>query len=127
MLEHLHQRAVAILAPAQTATLSTFGPADIQADLFPCEAVDIYLYLRVPRTSDHLLNLEDNPEAVITTPEWQLRGRARVVPHPDLPRDLKLLNAPGLEWEDVICVEPQRLQIRPSECCENYETIEFDV
>ncbi len=126
MLDHLRQRARQVLAAAPTATLSTCGPADIQAGVFPCETLELALYLRVPRSSDHLLNLENSPKVVITTLDWQLRGRAHLVPCSDLPRDLKLLDQPGLEWEEVICVEPERLQIRPRDSSEYCETIEFD-
>ena len=126
MLEHLRQRAVETLASTDTVTLSTFGPADIQAGMFPCEAVDVHLYLRVPRTSDHLLNIENNPEAVVTALAWHLRGRARIIPREKLMRELKLLDAPGVEWEEIICIEPERLQISSSGETGYQETIEFD-
>jgi hypothetical protein len=126
MLEHLRQRVIETLASAKAVTLSTFGPADIQADVFPCESIDTELYLSVPRTSDHWLNLENNPAVVITTPTWQLRGMAQILAPHEVPLQLSLLRMPDAAWEEVVRIDPIRLQIRP--CLESTysETIEFD-
>src|SRR5512138_1773898 len=79
MLSHLRQRIATTLAPTDSATLATNGPAGLQADLFPCVARGTQLYLLLPCTSDHLLNLDYDPAAVVTAAGWQVRGRARVL------------------------------------------------
>ncbi len=58
----------------RTAVLATSGPAGVQASEFPCEAIDLNLYLLVPQTSDHLFNLEHDSAVTLLTPEWELRG-----------------------------------------------------
>ena len=126
MLEHLRRRVVETLASAKVATLSTCGPADIQADVFPCESIGTELYVSVPRASDHLLNLENNAEVVITTPTWQLRGAAHILARREIPPQLALLRAPDAAWEEVVHIHPERLQIRPCLESAHHETIEFD-
>jgi hypothetical protein len=109
VLQHLRQRVVEALAGAGSVTLSTYGPADIQAGVFDCAAVDLTLYLLVPRTSDHLFNLEHNPQVVVTTEAWQLRGMASIAA--DREADLPLLQRPDVAWYEVVAVQPTRLQI----------------
>ena len=66
MLTHLRRHVAATLAPTHSATLATSGPAGLQADLLPCVARGTRLYLLLPCTSDHLLNLDYDPAAVVT-------------------------------------------------------------
>jgi hypothetical protein len=124
MLNHLHQRVTETLSAAKAATLSTYGAAGIQANVFPCEAVEAALYLLVPRTSDHLFNLEYNPEVVVTTETWQLRGTACIAP--DRPAGLVLLQQPDAAWCEVVAVHPTRLQIEWPDGLGYAETIDMD-
>jgi hypothetical protein len=123
MLNHLRQRVIETLSSAKAATLSTHGAAGIQANVFPCEAIDLILYLLVPRTSDHLFNLEQNPEVVVTTETWQVRGPARIAPGP--PAGLALLQQPDAAWCEVVVVHPQRLQIERPGGSGHAETIDI--
>jgi hypothetical protein len=109
MLNHLRQRVMEILSAAGTVTLSTHGAAGIQANVFPCETVEMTLYLLIPHTSDHLFNLEHNHEVVVTTEAWQVRGVAYIVPY--RPVGLALLQQPDAAWCEVVAVRPMRLQI----------------
>jgi hypothetical protein len=124
MLNHLRQRVTETLSAARTATLSTHGAAGIQANVFPCEAVETTLYLLVPRTSDHLFNLEYNPEVVITAETWQVRGVACIAP--DRPAGLLLLQQPDAAWCEVVAIRPTRLQIEWSGGFGYAETIDID-
>ena len=124
MLNHLRQRVTETLSAATAATLSTHGAAGIQASIFPCESVDLGLYLLVPRTSDHLFNLEYNPEAVVTTETWQVRGIARIA-H-ECPVSLALLGLPDAAWCEVVMVCPTRLQIEWPGGSGHAETIDMD-
>jgi hypothetical protein len=123
MINHLHQRVVDTLSAAATATLATQGPAGLQANTFPCEAVELVLYVLVPRTSDQLFNLEQNPEVVVTAEGWQLRGTARIAA--DHPAGLALLGQPEAPYCEVVEIHPARLQIE-REGTGHAETIDVD-
>jgi len=124
MLSHLRQRAADALAAAASATLSSHGPAGIQVNVFPCEARELVLYLLVPRTSDHLFNLESESEVVVWTESWQARGRGYLVP--ESPAGLALLERPDAAWCQVVAVYPSRLQIERSSGSEYAETIDIN-
>jgi hypothetical protein len=124
VLQHLRQRVVETLAGAGSVTLSTYGPAEIQTDVFSCAAVDLTLYVLVPRTSDHLFNLENNPQVVVTTETWQLRGTARVAGQH--PAGLALLHRPDAGWCELVEIRAMRLQIKRSEGRGYAETFDID-
>jgi hypothetical protein len=124
VLNHLRQRVTETLSSARVATLSTHGAAGIQANVFPCESVGLGLYLLVPRTSDHLFNLEQNPEVVVTTEAWQLRGVGCIAS--EHPAELGLLQLPDAAWCEVLAVRPRRLQIEPQGSLSHAETIDID-
>jgi hypothetical protein len=126
MLDHLKQRVARILASTEKATLSTSGPAGIQARIFPCEAVEVCLYLLVPGTSDHLLNLEQNPFAVVSTPGWQLRGTARALPQQGVPADLQLPRSPAGTGCVLVEIRASQLQIYRRNGWGFSETIDID-
>lgn len=111
MLDHLKRRVARILASAKTVTLSTSGPAGIQARQFPCEANGLALYLLLPGTSDHLLNLEKDALFVVSTSGWQLRGRAEVLPLTAGPDSLLLPHLPAAVGCVLVKIEPSQLQI----------------
>jgi hypothetical protein len=125
MLNHLRQHIAATLEQARSATLATSGPAGLQAHVVPCAANGIQLYLLLPRTSDHLLNLEHDPAVVVTTAEWQVSGRARVVTEAGCATAL-LLKAPDAPWSVVIEVQPRRVSIAQREGWGAAETIDLE-
>jgi hypothetical protein len=124
VLQHIRQRVVEALAGTSTVTLSSYGPAGIQAAVFACEATGVTLYLLVPRTSDHLFNLEHNPNVVATAETWQLRGTARVAEQ--RPAGLALLQEPDASWCELVEIQPARLQIGRSEGGGYAETFDID-
>lgn len=126
MLDHLKQRVARILASTDKATLSTSGPAGIQARIFPCEARELYLYLLVPGTSDHLLNLEQSPSAVVSTPGWQLRGNGKALPPQVGPTNLQLPHAPQATGCILVEFQPTQLQIYRKDGWGFIETIDID-
>jgi hypothetical protein len=73
MLDYARQRTIEALRSYRKAVLATSGPAGLQASEFPCEALDLNLYLLVPQTSDHLFNLEHASTVTLLTPGWELR------------------------------------------------------
>ena len=123
MLDHLRDRVTQTLAKTQTATLATFGPADIQANVFPCEGLGTTLYLLVPRTSDHLLNIESNPRVVATAIGWQAQGQAEVLSA--CPPALMLGQRPDAQWCCVIQMALHRLHIAADDQGGPCETIDL--
>lgn len=125
MLDHLHQRAVELLAPVNVATLSTCGLAGIQAEVLPCEARGIVLYLLVPPGSEHLYNLEQNQSVVVTAGNWQMRGCGRLVRLAEAPPDLELLASSQSIGCALVAVRPRRLHIGRANGWGFSETIDF--
>ena len=123
MLNHLRERVTETLSGVRTATLSTHGAAGIQASVFPCACAGLRLYLLVPRTSDHLFNLEHNSQVVVTTETWQLRGVATITA--ERPAELALLHKPDAAWCEVVMVHPTRLQIEWPGGAGHAETIDI--
>src|SRR5262245_58738017 len=74
MLDKLRAEALALIAATPHCTLSTTGPAGVQASVVACMVRDACVYLLVPSTADHLFNLEHTMEVVLTATLWQLRG-----------------------------------------------------
>src|SRR3954453_20628505 len=76
MLHKLRAEALALIAATPHCTLSTFGPAGVQASVVECLVREDCVYVLVPSSVDHLFNLEHELEVVLTSPLWQLRGAA---------------------------------------------------
>lgn len=111
MLDHLSRRIAETLVGATDVTLATCGPAYIQAGFVPCAAQGMRLYVLVPRTSDHLFNIENQPAVVAATRLWELRGLAQVIDVAEAPDDLWLLHVPQAKWSSLVQISPTRLQI----------------
>jgi hypothetical protein len=123
MLDHLKQRVVDTLAATRSATLATVGPADLQVNVFPCETAGGVLFVLVPRTSDHLLNIEYNPAVVVTSEGWQLRGAAEILAA--CPSELALGRHQDAAWCSVVRIAPERLHIVPADGVSYDETIDI--
>lgn len=126
MLDHLRKRVVETLAPVRSATLSTYGPAELQATLLHCEAADLRLYFLIPGTSDHLVNLEHQINVVVTTSEWQLRGVAFVLDTDAYPAALELLQREDARWSRLVEIRPIRLNVRRRNGWGYNETIDVE-
>lgn len=123
MLDKLRDRAAQVLAQTDLCTLATTGPAGLQASIVRCAGRGITLYLLVPDTSDHLFNLESEPEVAVTTETWRLRGMAEIVKDsPDV------FSADQSQWHTVVKVTPVRLHILSAKggTANHTETIDFD-
>jgi hypothetical protein len=113
VLRQLRLRASEALSAEQQIVLSTVGPAEIQAESLPCEAVGLALYVLVARTSDLLFNLESNTLVVATADTWQMRGVARLLRPGECPDGLALASTPETEWSQLVEIRPTQLQLRP--------------
>jgi hypothetical protein len=125
MLDYARQRVSEVLRIPCRVVLATSGPAGIQAGEFPCEAIDLDLYLLVPKTSDHLFNLEHDSTVTLLTAEWELKGQAQIIPPGVSDLRLGILREPGADWCVLVRIDPWRLQIRREEGWGNLETIDL--
>ena len=128
MLGTLRAEALALIAATPNCTLSTIGPAGVQASIVACVVRDDCVYVLVPSTVDHLFNLEHELEVVLTSTLWQLRGAALALGEADgrhgtAPDDI------NAHASDVGCtlveVFPFRMHLEPAGWRRYRETIDF--
>jgi hypothetical protein len=124
MLSHLRQHVTTALQSTHRATLATNGPAGLQAQVVPCAASGLQLFLLLPRTSEHLLNLEQNPAAVVATEHWQVSGNARIATAAECPA--ALLRTPDASWSEVVIIRPTRVSIAQRAGWGAVETIDLE-
>lgn len=127
MLEPLRQQVSAALASTSAATIATSGPGGLHADSYPCEALNLRLYLLLPRTSDHLVNLENDSSVVVLTERWRLHGEGHVLPADNYPEPLALQKSPDAKWRVVVEVRPTRLELEPEGGWGYRETIDLNL
>lgn len=130
MLDQLRTEALALIAARPNCTLSTYGPAGIQASIVSCIVRATCIYILIPSATDQLFNLEHELELVLTTRRWQLRGAALVLeyrptPYPATPADLS-------DWAHrngaaLVEVFPLRIHIEPYGKHRHRETIDFGI
>ena len=130
MLSKLRAEALALIAATPYCTLSTSGPAGVQASVVACLVREDCVYVLVPSSVDHLFNLEHELEAVLTTPFWQLRGAALVLGaadglHGTAPPNISKQAAPA--GYTLIEVFPIRMHLEPAGRRRYRETIDFSV
>ncbi len=123
MLDYARERACEVLKIPRTAVLATDGPAGLQLSALPCQADGVVVYLLLPKTSDHIFNLEHNPAVTLLATAWELKGEARIVSRDK--QDLDLLREPLAEWSVLVQVTPTRIQILGSQGWGNAETIDL--
>ncbi len=115
LLNYLRRRVAETLAPVQRAVLTTWGPADIQAGEYACEALGLNLYLAVPLASDHLFNLETRSRVVVLGDGWRLHGTARCIARDAAPASLRLARAIDPRRTALVEVWPTRFDIEGSD------------
>ena len=125
MLDYARQHAIETLSLPRRVILATSGPAGVQAGEFPCEAKGLALYLLVPRTSDHLFNLEHNATASLLSGGWELKGEATLLATSAPGIDLDLLKDPAAQWCVLVRIDPVRIQIKREGGWGNIETIDL--
>lgn len=135
MLDHLRQKAAQTLASVDSVIFSSFGPADIQISRVASESDDLTLYVFIPSSSDHLLNLECRREVVIAVDEWELQGTARLVASDEIPAVINLSGystnpnrpfcARNQTWGCTVEIRPTRLTFHSPIGQGNIETIDF--
>jgi hypothetical protein len=86
--------------------------------------VETELFVLVPRASDHLFNIETQPEVVVIGENWNLKGQARLAPPPDWPPELG--RHPEAKWSSVLVIHPTRLNLLARDTGSPTETIDID-
>jgi hypothetical protein len=125
MINYALERAIEILKTAHAATLGTTGPAGVQVSEFPCEAVELDLYLLLPRTSDHLFNLERDCRVALHTDQWEVTGKGRTLSPAESWPQIALLPQTGAAWHVLVKVVPSQIQILRAEGWGPSETIDL--
>jgi len=125
MLDYAHQRIREVLKIPPSAVLVTNGPAGVQASEFPCEAADLTLYVYVPKTSDHLFNLEYVPGVNLLSSSWEIKGDAKIVSPDEVEVELDLMHTQDVDLYVLVQVEPVQVQIRREGGWGNLETIDL--
>lgn len=125
MLDDLRRHAANLLGAMAQVTLLTWGPAELQAVVAPCEARGLRLYALVPHTADLLFNLEHRPQILAVSSALQLQGTARVLTPEAYPPDLALLAAPEQAWSALVVVTPTRLHRPGADATVVAETIDL--
>lgn len=128
MLDHLRQRVIEAMLPINSVSLATYGPAGLQAGQYPCESVGLQLFIILPVTSDHLLNLENRPDVVASTSTWQMRGLAVILDKAASPPELHLLDdISKAQWNHLLEINPTQFNIRRDDGLGFSETIDIDI
>ena len=116
MKTYLEQHVVEQFARYKSATLATFGEAGLQLSRVDYLSQYLRLYLLLPHGSDHLFNMEQQPEIILLSPSWRLNGRiAGVYRNPV---------APPQHWH-IVEVCPVQLHILSEKGYSSVETIDF--
>jgi hypothetical protein len=117
MNKHLQHRVEEHLTQYNLAILATCGAAGPQISSVTFHVQNLRLYLLLSDGSDHLFNLETQPELVMLAPTWKLNGRGTVV------QDSTMVA--GQPWQVVVQVEPVQLHILSKDGHSSAETIDF--
>lgn len=125
MISYARERALEILKTACTAVLATNGESGVQVSEFPCEAIELDLYLLLPQTSDHLFNLEQDDRVALHTSQWEVTGKGRALsPEEEWPM-VSLLPETGTACYVLVKVVPNQLQVLRSGGWGPAETIDL--
>ncbi len=124
-MNYARQRAIEALKSACTTVLATSGPAGLLESEHPCEAIELDLYVLLPRTSDHLFNLEQDRHVALLTGEWGLRGTGCALSPQDVQPELRRLQPLLNEWYVLVKVEPIQVQLRRPDGWGPLETIDL--
>ncbi len=125
MFDYAQQRALEVLGTPHTAVLVTTGPAGVQVGEFPCAASGLRIDLLVPRTSDHLFNLEHNTTVTLLIARCEVMGTAQIVSREAVDVAGDLLRNPAANWCVCVRVDVLQVQLRNEAGWGNRETIDL--
>jgi hypothetical protein len=125
MLDYARYRAIEILKITRQVILVTGGLTGLQVGEYPCESIELTLYLLLPGTCDHLFNLETNSKVTLLSAAWELRGEAQVLPPDTCEPKLELTREPEAKWYRLVRVDPLQIQVRRQAGWGALETIDL--
>jgi hypothetical protein len=111
MLDYTRQRAAEVLRIPRTVVLATSGPAGMQVSELHYEALELEIYLLVPKTSDHLFNLEYDSDVTLLTAGWELKGKAHILSSGESDLQMNLLRELESEWYMLVRVDPFQVHV----------------
>jgi len=126
MLDYSRQKVRTLLRQAGKVVMATAGPGGVQAGEYPCEADGLTLFIMVPRTSDHLYNLEFDARVTVLAGEWELQGWARAAAPDELPETLTGVHNPEAQWSTWVAVAPRVIRIHAEHGWGYSESIDLD-
>ncbi len=126
MLNELRQRIIDALARTELATLATTGLAGLQVTTCACEARQLMVYLYVPKASEHLVNIGDNPTVIVSTNTWRLRAKAHVLRPEEALLAGVTLDGDRSEWYALLELKMDRFEFIYPDGSGAYETIDLE-
>jgi hypothetical protein len=125
MINYARERAREILRTKYRAVLATTGAAGVLVSEFPCEAIELDLYLLLPRTSDHLFNLEQDGRVAVHTDQWELTGKGRALSLEEKWPQISVLPKTGAACYVLVKVAPSQIQVLRAEGWGPAETVDL--
>lgn len=130
MLDKLRAEALALIGTTPDCTLSTIGPAGVQASVVGCIVHEDCIFILIPSTVDHLFNIKHAMEVVLTSTLWQLRGAALALGrenglHGTVPPEISA--RASVEGYTLVEVFPLRIHLEAAGPRRYRETIDFDM
>jgi len=126
MINYSRERALEIIKTAHTAILASIGPSGVQVSEFPCENVGQDIYLLLPRTSDHLFNLEKDDKIALHTEKFDLTGKGQVLISEDQWPRISLVPKTGTSWYVLLKIVPGQIHVLRKEGWGPAETIDLN-
>lgn len=126
MLDYSHKSVIDALKIPKRVIMATNGPAGLLASEFICESDELKLYILIPKTSDHLFNLESDLSVSLVTDVWELKGQAHILIIPPADLDLHLLNEPDYMWCTLVRIDPNQIHFLRKDGQGNIETIDLN-
>ena len=111
MINYAREKAIKIMENSKSAIMATTGPSGLQIGELPCEAAELTIYFLIPRTSDHLFNLEQNSQVVLHTDQWELTGQGEIIPDAKKWPNISLVTPGSAMWYVLVKVIPSKIQV----------------
>lgn len=125
MLDYSHKSAIDALKIPRRVIMATNGPAGLLASEFFCESADMKLYVLVPKTSDHLFNLENDNSVSLVTDAWELKGQAQILSETPADLHLNIFIEPNSEWCTLVRIAPRQIHFLRNKGWGNLESIDL--
>jgi len=113
----LWQKVAPILAGTPQAVLATCGERGPFASTVSLHLQGEHLYLCLANASEHLFNLQSQPQVVLLSPQWELHGRGEIEAESGF--------ISPIPWQVTIRLRPTCLHILSAQGTHYVETIDL--